>query len=99
VQAFQNILQSALSSVLEKLTLPGRPQSYRPLIEVDLQILENEFLISILDNGRGPDSTPSLEIPIASQILIEHGATLEILAPPQGLRMAKITVTRPVFTP
>lgn len=99
IQAFQNILQSALSSVLEKLTLTGRAQSYRPLIEVDLQIHENEFLISILDNGRGPDSTPSLEIPIASQILIEHGATLEILAPPQGLRMAKITVTRPVFTP
>ncbi|MFN7729541.1 MAG: histidine kinase dimerization/phospho-acceptor domain-containing protein [Bdellovibrio sp.] len=95
-QALQNVLQSSLSSIQEKLITQ---KGFQPVLEVVLQIQERDISLSILDNGRGLETAPSLEIPLAQRILIEHGASLEISFQPRALRMAKISFPRLVLAP
>lgn len=95
-QAIQNVLQSALSSIQEKLITN---KGFQPILEIILQTTPQEIILSVLDNGRGPDSAPSLDIPLAQRILIEHGASLEISFQQKALRVAKISFARPVFAP
>lgn len=95
-QALQNVLQSALTSIQEKmLTQKG----FQPVLEIVLQVQSREISLMVLDNGRGLESAPSLEIPLAQRILLEHGAHLEISFHPRALRMAKISFPRPVLAP
>lgn len=93
-QALQNVLQSAFTSVQEKML---SQRGFQAVLEVVLQVQNQEISITVLDNGRGLESAPSLEIPLAQRILIEHGAHLEISFHPRALRMAKISFPRPVL--
>lgn len=95
-QALQNVLQSSLSSIQEKLVTQ---RGFQPVLEVVMKIHEGEISLSVLDNGRGLETAPSLEIPLAQRILIEHGASLEISFQPRALRMAKISFPRLVLVP
>ena len=93
-QALQNVLQSALVSIQEKML---SQRGFQPVLEINLQIQVHEISLVVLDNGRGLESAPSLEIPLAKRILLEHGAGLEISFHQRSLRMAKISFSRPVL--
>jgi nitrogen-specific signal transduction histidine kinase len=87
-QALQNVLQSALTSIQEKML---SQRGFQAVLEIVLQVQNQEISLTVLDNGRGLESAPSLEIPLAQRILLEHGAHLEISFHPRALRMAKIS--------
>ena len=93
-QALQNVLQSSLTSIQEKML---SQKGFQPVLEIVLQAQNQEATLMVLDNGRGLESAPSLEIPLAQRILLEHGAHLDISFHPRALRMAKISFSRPVL--
>lgn len=91
-QAFTNVIQNALESV-KKLNVRSSA-----LIEVIVLDVESWYEVQILDNGPGQDSAPSLQIPIAQQIFIDHQAEMEILPNRKGLRTVKILIPKMIST-
>lgn len=87
-QAFTNVLQNALESVKNLSTKSSA------LIEIFVRDVESWYEIQILDNGPGQEMAPSLTIPLAQQILIDHQAELEIFQPSKGLRSVKILIPK-----
>ena len=87
-QAFTNVLQNALESVKN---LSSKSSA---LIEINVHDVESWYEIQILDNGPGQELTPSLTIPLAQQILIDHQSELEISQPSKGLRTVKILIPK-----
>ncbi|MFN7454566.1 MAG: histidine kinase dimerization/phospho-acceptor domain-containing protein [Pseudobdellovibrionaceae bacterium] len=93
-QALRNLLQQSIDSLMQKMK---DHKSFKPVIEIYLESSEKDYEISILDNGLGLDSLPSLNFSIASQIIHDYGGTLEVSSHPQKMRRAKITLPRPVL--
>lgn len=87
-QAFTNVLQNALESVKQLSTKSSA------LIEIIVLDVESWYEVQILDNGPGQELAPSLTIPLAQQILIDHQAELEIFKPSKGLRSVKILIPK-----
>lgn len=87
-QAFTNVLQNALESVKQLSTKSSA------LIEIIVLDVESWYEVQILDNGPGQEMAPSLTIPLAQQILIDHQAELEIFQPSKGLRTVKILIPK-----
>lgn len=87
-QAFTNVLQNALESVKQLSTKSSA------LIEIIVLDVESWYEVQILDNGPGQELAPSLTIPLAQQILIDHQAELEIFQPSKGLRSVKILIPK-----
>lgn len=95
-QAFQSILQSAVNSIQEKIRIQ---KGFQPILEIKIQVVENDYLVQIVDNGIGPENAPNLEIPLAQRILLEHGSSLELSFQSKALRLAKISIPRLVLAP
>jgi two-component system NtrC family sensor kinase len=92
-QAFTNVLQNALESVKNLSTKSSA------LIEIIVHDVESWYEVQILDNGPGQELAPSLTIPLAQQILIDHQAELEIFQPRKGLRTVKILIPKFIASP
>ncbi len=92
-QAFTNVLQNALESVKSLSTKSSA------LIEIIVHDVESWYEVQILDNGPGQELAPSLTIPLAQQILIDHQAELEIFQPSKGLRTVKILIPKLIENP
>jgi signal transduction histidine kinase len=93
-QALRNLLQQSIDSLMQKMK---DNKAFKPVIEIYLESTDKDYDISILDNGLGLDSLPSLNFSIASQIIHDYGGTLEVSSHPQKMRRAKITLPRPVL--
>jgi nitrogen-specific signal transduction histidine kinase len=89
-QALRNVLQASIDALITK----ALPQGF---IEVRLDNKPQEFQISILDNSLGSESTSSLGLSVAGQIVHDYGGFLEISSQSRPFRVAKISLPRPVF--
>jgi nitrogen-specific signal transduction histidine kinase len=93
-EAFRNILQNSIESVVQKLALDGK---FRGKILVGFQKTESHFEISITDNGLGAVSSSTLSQSIANQIIHEHQGSIRFnKLSPEGIS-AIISIPRPVF--
>lgn len=91
-QALTNLFQNAVQN------MNAGPVKNQPQIEVLMNDLKDHVEIRILDNGTasGPVSgaAPTLSLPLAQQIFLDHDAQLEILLPGRGLRLVKVTLPK-----
>jgi len=93
-QAVRNLVQISIDALIEN----SRSQKgFHALIEINLEARPQEFVISILDNGLGGETTSGLSLSVAGQIIHESGGTLEISSQSKPFRLAKVTFPRPVF--
>lgn len=96
-QAVKNVLQRSIDSVAEK----RRVQPHETgLIELFLEESPETISLIIKDNGlvnKNPHLAVGLALPVASQILRDHAATLETSATSSGESLAKISFSRPVL--
>lgn len=96
-QAVKNVLQRSIDAVAEK----RRVQPHETgLIELFLEESPETISLIIKDNGlinKNPHLAVGLALPVATQILRDHGATLETSATTSGESLAKISFSRPVL--
>lgn len=96
-QGLKNILQSCIDRIGEK---SRTEKGYRAFLEVRLWLEDNSANILITDNGV-PEKNPSLPVglglSIASQILRDHHAQLELSLASSAENLAKISFSRPVL--
>ena len=93
-QAMGNLLQSSIDSVMEKIQ---SQKGFQAQIELRLEIKDREYFFTILDNGLGSESTSSLSLSVAGQIIHDSGGQLEFSAQPKPFRLVKFSLPRPVF--
>lgn len=93
-QAVRNLLQASIEALIEK---SQTQKGFQGLIELRLDVKENEYSFGILDNGLGLDSTPSLGLSVAGQIIHDYGGHLEFSSRAQPFRLTQFTLPRPVF--
>lgn len=93
-QAVRNLLQASIDTLIEK---SQTQKGFQGLIEIRLDIKENEYSFSILDNGLGLEFTPSLGLSVAGQIIHDYSGHLEFSSRSQPFRLAQFTLPRPVF--
>lgn len=87
-QALTNLMQNAVQNLAQG------PSKNQPQIEVLMNDLGGQVEIRILDNGPGAGAAPTLSLPLAQQIFLDHDAHLEILLPGRGLRLVKVTLRK-----
>jgi nitrogen-specific signal transduction histidine kinase len=93
-QAVRNLLQASIDSLMDK----ARAQKgFQSLIELRLEIKESEYVFTLIDNGLGSESTSSLSLSVAGQIIHDYGGQLEFSAQSKPFRLVKFTFPRPVF--
>jgi signal transduction histidine kinase len=90
-QAFKNVLQLAIDSLLER---GPQNSSSAGIIEISIDAKDKEWIVQILDNGPGQGRRNSLQYSISSQIVHEHGGILEIIGHPRQMTMAKFSFPR-----
>lgn len=94
-----NLISQALTNLLQNAVQNIDPSSMKtqPQVEVMMNDLGEMVEVSILDNGSSPSSAPTLSLPLAQQIFLDHDAQLEIHSPGRGLRLVKVSLpkTRP----
>lgn len=90
-QALTNLLQNAVQ------TMVGNSKS-QPQIEVLVNDLKDQVEIRILDNSPTAASggAPTVSLPLAQQIFIDHDAHFEVLQPGRGLRLMKVTLPKAI---
>lgn len=93
-QAVRNLLQASIDALIEK---SQTQRGFQGLIELRLDVKDSEYAVSILDNGLGGESAPSLSLSVAGQIIHDYGGHLEISSRAQPFRLAQLTLPRPVF--
>lgn len=89
-QAVRNILQTSIDALIENKGSHG-------VIEIRLEAKANDYQIQIIDNGLGSDLSTNLSLSVAGQIIHDHGGNLELFTQAKPLRLAKISLPRPVF--
>lgn len=101
-QALTNLLQNAVHH------MNTNPHKVTPQIEVVMNDMKDSVEVRILDNGvsapipsttntgTSPGAAPTLSLPLAQQIFLDHDAQLEILLPGKGLRLVKVTLPKAV---
>lgn len=99
-QAIKNILQSACDAILAQSKMA--PKDFQGHLHVKLQATHDKYLILIENNGVPYEKeSAGLGIPVASQIVEDHGGQLEISSstlPDNSSRtQAKISFPRPVL--
>ncbi|MBX3016607.1 MAG: HAMP domain-containing histidine kinase [Bdellovibrionaceae bacterium] len=87
-QALTNLMQNAVQNLTQG------PSKNQPQIEILMNDLGAQVEIRILDNGPGAGAAPTLSLPLAQQIFLDHDANLEILLPGRGLRLVKVTMPK-----
>lgn len=93
-QAVRNLLQASIDSLMER---SKGQKGFQPLIELRLEVKENEYIFTIIDNGLGSESTSSLSLSVSGQIIHDYGGQLEFSSQPKAFRLVKFTLPRPVF--
>ncbi len=93
-QAFRNLLQHAIDSLIDK---ANHSKSFQGLIEIRVEIKNTEYLIKIIDNGLGSESTSSLSLSVAGQIIHDYNGRLEFSSQSKPFRLAEVALPRPVF--
>jgi two-component system NtrC family sensor kinase len=99
-QAIKNILQSAYDSILAQRKLSGK--DFKGTLDVTLQLTTDKYLVSVKNNGIAYEKeSAGLGIPVASQIVEDHGGRLEISSSTNhdnsSQTLAKISFPRPVL--
>jgi two-component system NtrC family sensor kinase len=87
-QALTNLMQNAVQNMAQS------SSKNQPQIEVLLNDLGSSVEVRILDNGPAAGAAPTLSLPLAQQIFLDHDAQLEILLPGRGLRLVKVTLPK-----
>jgi len=93
-QAVRNLLHASIDSLIEKSQIQ---KGFQGLIELRMDIKENDYSFSVLDNGLGTEAAPSLGLSVAGQIIHDYGGHLEFSSRGQPFRLAQFTLPRPVF--
>lgn len=93
-QAIRNLLQHAIDSLIEK---SQSHKNFQPFIEIRIEARDQDFLFQILDNGLGSESTSSLSLSVAGQIIHDYNGHLEFSSQSKPFRLCKFTLPRPVF--
>ncbi|HEY8271162.1 MAG TPA: histidine kinase dimerization/phospho-acceptor domain-containing protein, partial [Pseudobdellovibrionaceae bacterium] len=101
-QAIKNVLQMAFDSIHSR--TKQNSKTFKGQLEVNLQLTTDKYLITVKNNGiQYEKESAGLGIPVASQIVEDHGGRLEIFSstnPETGLiTQAKISFPRPVLRP
>ncbi|MBC7372267.1 MAG: histidine kinase [Bdellovibrionaceae bacterium] len=95
-QAIKNILQSGFDAILSRRRKGN--EAFKGQLEVRLQQSADRYLISVKNNGENYEKeSAGLGIPVASQIVEDHGGTLEISSSTNHETLAKISFPRPVL--
>lgn len=98
-QAIKNILQSACDAILAE---REKATHYQGHLDVTLQLTSDKYIISIENNGVPYEKeSAGLGIPVAAQIVEDHGGRLEFFSQTQqdnsARTLAKISFPRPVL--
>ncbi len=96
-QAFKNIFQNSIDSLAEEMRTQ---KSFRGILDISLEEGPEHYFVIISDNrtdNKNSSVAVGLALPIASQILRDHQATLETSATKSGEYVAKISFPRPVL--
>lgn len=93
-QAVRNLLQYSIDSLIEKLL---SQKNFHGFIEVRIEMRANEYVIKFLDNGLGSESTSSLSLSVAGQIIHDYNGQLEFSSQSKPFRLAQVLLPRPVF--
>lgn len=99
-QAIKNILQMAFDSI--QMRAKKSTGDFKALLAVDLQLTTDKYVISVKNNGVIYEKeSAGLGIPVASQIVEDHGGKLEIssstVLDAGPVTLAKISFPRPVL--
>lgn len=93
-QAFRNMIQASIDALIFKM---NESKNFKPVLEIRLSLTDTHFEITLFDNGAGGDPLPSLNLAVATQIIRDHGGQIEVQGPAHRMRLAKISLPRPVF--
>lgn len=93
-QAFRNMIQASIDALILKM---NESKAFKPVLEIRLSLSGTHFEITLFDNGAGGDHLPSLNIAVATQIIRDYGGEIEVQSPAYRMRLAKISLPRPVF--
>lgn len=93
-QALRNLLQASIDALIDK---AKNQKGFQSMIELRLEVKSTEYIFSILDNGLGSESTSSLSLSVAGQIIHDYGGQLEFSSQSKPFRLVKFTLPRPVF--
>jgi two-component system, NtrC family, sensor kinase len=95
-QAIKNILQMAVDSI--QLRAKKSTADFKGQLDLSLQLTTDKYVISVKNNGVNYEKeSAGLGIPVASQIVEDHGGKLEISSSTNFETMAKISFPRPVL--
>jgi two-component system NtrC family sensor kinase len=95
-QAVKNILQSGFDSIVSRRRKGN--EAFKGQLEIRLQLTPDRYLISVKNNGENYEKeSAGLGIPVASQIVEDHGGELEISSSTKHETLAKISFPRPVL--
>lgn len=93
-QAVRNLLQYSIDSLIEQLR---SQKGFHGFIEIRIELRENEYVFNFLDNGLGTESTSSLSLSVAGQIIHDYSGELEFSSQSKPFRLVQFTLPRPVF--
>ncbi len=95
-QAIKNILQMAVDSIHSR--AKKSPADFKGQLDLSLQLTTDKYVISVKNNGiKYEKESAGLGIPVASQIVEDHGGKLEISSSTNFETLAKISFPRPVL--
>ncbi len=95
-QAIKNILQSGFDAIVAR--REKDPSSFKAHLEVRLETTTDKYIVSVKNNGENyAKESAGLGIPVASQIVEDHGGKLEISSSTKHETLAKISFPRPVL--
>lgn len=95
-QAIKNILQMAVDSIQTRSKKSGA--DFKGQLDLSLQLTTDKYVISVKNNGINYEKeSAGLGIPVASQIVEDHGGKLEISSSTNHETLAKISFPRPVL--
>jgi len=95
-QAIKNILQMAVDSI--QMRVKKSTADFKGQLEVSLLLTTDKYVISVKNNGVNYEKeSAGLGIPVASQIVEDHGGKLEISSSTNFETLAKISFPRPVL--
>lgn len=96
-QALKNILQNSIEHMKEKIR---QQKGFRAVLDIEISSDQKTAYIFIKDNGileKNASSPIGLSVPVASQILRDHEASLELSAQGDTANLAKISFSRLVL--
>lgn len=96
-QALKNVLQRSIDSIAEKTRTSG---AFAAHIHIELKENSADPEIWVSDNGtvhKNSHLAVGLALPVATQILRDHAASLDTSASVSGENLAKISFSRPVL--